>query len=444
MDAGSAVGIVSLGIQVCQGLLDYYDSWKSFRTDITSAYDCVVDLYKTFALLRDNLNSSGLDPARAGQVHKRLDSCADILHKLQKKLGKLQTHPLPCGFRQKAWAGVQRSLYPLKESTLAKLREVASDLHGQLSLALQVLHLDIDTASHHILTRVEVYTKDTFACTAALETSVAHISAQNERLLAAQQTDQFRKIVEWLSPPDPWTNHASARRYFEPETGSWLLQSDQYKRWRDGRIRHLWLYGKAGCGKTILTSTVIEDMTAYCKNTGTAGLAVFYFSISDSGKQSSDSLLCSLVAQLGWKEPGRTTLQQEYDKSNRSLPGSEALQEILLSCILQFDDVFMVADALDECPDHDTTRQNMLDCLGRLSEKAPNFKVFATSRELRDIRDSMVALHATVFPISTRPVNADIGRYVSHELSRDRKLSTLDRATKTLIMETLTEKADGM
>ena len=444
MDAGSAVGIVSLGTQVCQGLLDYYYSWKSYRTDINTAYDCIADLYRTFELLRDTLSISSLDPAKARQVRKYLDSCVHSLYKLQRKLGKLRTHPLPCGFNQKAWARVQRSLYPFKESTLVKLRELVRDLLEQLSLALQVLHLDIDTTSHHILTQVEVYTKDTAARTVALETLVAHVSAQNERLLAAQQADQFRKIVDWLSPPDPWANHASARRHHEPETGSWLLQSDQYKRWRDGHNRHLWLYGKAGCGKTILTSTVIEDLQLHCENTRNAGLAVFYFSFSDTGKQSFDSLLCSLVAQLGWKEPGRTTLQQKYDKPNRRLLGPEALQEVLLSSILQFDDVFMLVDGLDECPDRDNARRNTLDCLGRLSQKAPNFKIFATSRELLDIRESMVALGAAVFPISTRPVNVDIGRYVSRELSRDRKLSTLDEATKTLIMETFEEKVDGM
>ena len=73
MDAGSAVGIVSLGIQVCQGLLDYYHSWKSYRTDINTAYDCIADLHKTFALLQDTLSSSSLDPARAREVCKCLD-----------------------------------------------------------------------------------------------------------------------------------------------------------------------------------------------------------------------------------------------------------------------------------------------------------------------------------------------------------------------------------
>ena len=441
---GSAVGIVSLGIQVCQGLLNYYDSWKSYRTDISTAYDGIACLYKTFTLLQDTLSSSGLDPARVEQAHKCLDSCDDALHKVKKKLGKLQTHPLPCGFRQKTSATVQRSLYPFKESTLAKLRELVSDLYEQLSLALQVLQLEIDTTSHQILTQVEVYTKDTLTRTVAIENSVAHVSAQNECLLAAQQANHFGKIVDWLSPPNPWTNHKSARRLHEPETGSWLLQSDQYKRWKYGHTRHLWLYGKAGCGKTILTSTVIEDIRKHCDKEENAGLAVFYFSFSDNGKQSFDDLLCSLVAQLGQKEPGRTTLRQEYDKPNRRLPELEVLQEILLSSVLQFDDVFMLVDALDECPDRENARRNMLDCLGSLSEKAQNFKIFATSRELLDIQESMFALDAAFIPISTLPVNTDIGRYVSREMSRDRKLSRLDEATKTLIIETFAEKAEGM
>ena len=86
----------------------------------------------------------------------------------------------------------------------------------------------------------------------------------------------------------------------------------------------------------------------------------------------------------------------------------------------------------------------MLDYLERLSEKAPNLRIFATSRELRDVRECMETLEAEVFSVSTRPVDADIGRYVSSAISRDRKLNRLDGATKTLIIETFAEKADGV
>jgi hypothetical protein len=49
----------------------------------------------------------------------------------------------------------------------------------------------------------------------------------------------------------------------------------------DNRKSFLWLYGIAGCGKTILTSTAIEDAIGYCQsNTGSA-IAYFYFDFND-------------------------------------------------------------------------------------------------------------------------------------------------------------------
>ena len=269
-------------------------------------------------------------------------------------------------------------------------------------------------------------------------------AADVRTLLAIQHTGQFHKIVDWLAPPDPWMNHASARQHHEPHTGSWFLQSDQYQRWKGGHTRNLWLYGKAGCGKTVLSSTIIEDVRLYCESAVNSALAVFYFSFSDNRKQTFENLLLSLVAQLGWKESGRSMLQREYQKPNRSLPGVEALQEILLSSIGQYDEAFFVFDALDECPEIDEARRNVLGGLGRLARKASNLKILATSREVRDIHDCMGSLGAEVIPISTRPVDADIERYVGSEMSRDRKLYRLDENLKMLIMKTFAEKADGM
>ena len=59
--AGSAVGIASLGIQVCQGLLSYYDGWRSYNSDVRSAYDTVDDLSRTLALLKASLDCNELD-----------------------------------------------------------------------------------------------------------------------------------------------------------------------------------------------------------------------------------------------------------------------------------------------------------------------------------------------------------------------------------------------
>jgi hypothetical protein len=428
--AGSAIGIASLGIQVCQGLLAYYDSWKGYNSDITTAYNCVSDLCKTFKLLEETVDRQSLDPARSERVEQCLGSCVSSLEKLKKKLQKLQTHLTPSGLRQKTWSELQRLYYPFKESTLAKIREIVTDLREHLSLAVQVLHLDLSSNSHHTLAQIGVEVKDT--------------AADVRTLLTTQQADHFHKIVDWLSPPDPWTNHLSARQHHEPHTGSWLLQSDPYRRWKGRQSRHLWLYGKAGCGKTVLSSTVIEDVRLHCRGTTNAALAGFYFSFSDNRKQSFESLLLLLVTQLGGTEPGRSMLQREYDKPNRSLPGPTALEGIVMSSISQYDVFFLVLDAVDECPESEEARRNMLDGIERLSRKASNLKILATSRDLREIHDHMDSLGADRTPVSARWVDTDIRRYVESELSRDRRLNRLERDTKALIMATFAEKADGM
>ncbi|KAI5357718.1 Putative NACHT nucleoside triphosphatase, heterokaryon incompatibility [Septoria linicola] len=261
----------------------------------------------------------------------------------------------------------------------------------------------------------------------------------------SQQRDQFnRKVVNWFSPPDPWVNHASARRRHEDQTGAWLLDSKHYQHWKSSSSGHIWLYGKPGCGKTVLCSTVIEDIRPRYESSTNVGLGIYYFSFSDSQKQSYENLLFSLVVQLGWKEPAQSTLFQLYDKPNRSIPHAEVLETILTSAIKQFDEVFLLLDALDECAEDNEERRNLLDFLDRLAQANSNLKIFATSRLSMDIKASMEVLGAAPFHVDVHAVNADIRDYVKNELSRDRKLNGLDDRMKAMIRDTLAQKAEGM
>lgn len=276
----------------------------------------------------------------------------------------------------------------------------------------------------------------------ARQNLLAAIYQQDDR--GVQQATQFRRITDWLSPPDPWTNHETARQRHEDQTGSWLLQSEQYQKWKMGLVRNLWLYGKAGCGKTILCSTVIEDIRTQCDQGANTGYAVFYFSFSDNHKQWVWDFVLSLAVQLGWKEPGLSMLQQAYKRPNRSLPGLGDLENILLASVKSYDELFLIADALDECPEGGDIRQKVLEFLARLSQQAPNLQILATSREVADVRDLMEKLGAAPLSIAEHIVDADVRKYVAAQLLRDYRLSRLDPATKTRIEETISTKSNGM
>ncbi|KAL8788612.1 MAG: hypothetical protein Q9195_007207 [Heterodermia aff. obscurata] len=74
--AASAVSVVSLGIQVCQGLLSYYDDFKSFDDTINSLCQKIENLRATFEICEELLNTSGTTVSKAHtNVIKNMDAC---------------------------------------------------------------------------------------------------------------------------------------------------------------------------------------------------------------------------------------------------------------------------------------------------------------------------------------------------------------------------------
>lgn len=102
--AGTAVGIASLGIQVCQGLISYYHDWQSYHEDISAACDKVSSLERTFALLKETLGQASLNAGQTAQVRDSLLSCTDSIRGLEKRCAKLQASSQPTNFRERAAA----------------------------------------------------------------------------------------------------------------------------------------------------------------------------------------------------------------------------------------------------------------------------------------------------------------------------------------------------
>src|SRR5271163_1940880 len=105
--------------------------------------------------------------------------------------------------------------------------------------------------------------------------------------------EQGREKIEcWLSPSDPSTNYNKALQQRQEGSGLWFLQIDAFAKWKKRQNSFLWLYGIPGCGKTILSSTIIEDLgkTLWCQP-----LLYFYFNFSDTDKQTLESMVRSLI-----------------------------------------------------------------------------------------------------------------------------------------------------
>ena len=156
--------------------------------------------------------------------------------------------------------------------------------------------------------------------------------------------------MNWLHPADSSISLNSTRSKYHPETGSWLPQHPSFLAFRNGRAAFLWLCGVPGCGKTMLSSTIIMHLR-YAK----PHFPVLYFFFGDPGQLTIDQLIRSVIAQLFVRfKSSRNHLRRLYEQYEHSTASTEVLIQIFHKMMLSVPGVYLVIDAMDECSDRST------------------------------------------------------------------------------------------
>ena len=221
--------------------------------------------------------------------------------------------------------------------------------------------------------------------------------------------------------------------------------------------RHLVRYPSSPSyrGLFFASSSVIQDIMTVCE-AGSAIMAYFYFDFKDLRKQTCRDLLLSLVSQLSTRSSLCCAIlhrvYEAHDDGTRQ-PSDDTLKECLYRILTLAGKcpIFIVLDALDECPVSSglpPPRSEVLQFVKELVNlHLPGLYICATSRPEVDIR-------AVLEPLAFRSVSlhdesgqkADIADYVRSVV--DSSPSTAMRRwradDKNLVIETLTERADGM
>jgi len=141
--AGSVVGIISLSIQISQGLLNYYGSWKDQDNAVSSTCASLEGLSKTLTILSTAIQThSNLDKIIIKNVEEHVNRISGVLKKLEDELEKVQSTETPNpGMRAAMRRHVRRALYPFMEETLNKIQQAVAEARSNLDLALQALQM---------------------------------------------------------------------------------------------------------------------------------------------------------------------------------------------------------------------------------------------------------------------------------------------------------------
>lgn len=205
---------------------------------------------------------------------------------------------------------------------------------------------------------------------------VSDLSREND-LTEIDHEDSKRKkaVYAWLKPIEMENEQyhlKQARAWYPPgiSSGQWLLDHMTFKEWFDPRFTALptllWLHGKPGAGKSVLSSMVVEQARNLVPK---PTVLQFYFKQGDVDRDNFVTMARTLLAQLLAQDTG--ILDYMYTRSCKNgepfLSSRSEIEELLTSALGSCDSAYIILDGLDECSSRDE-RKSIVGFFRRLIE----------------------------------------------------------------------------
>ncbi|KZP13149.1 hypothetical protein FIBSPDRAFT_869589 [Athelia psychrophila] len=153
--------------------------------------------------------------------------------------------------------------------------------------------------------------------------------------------DQEHRIYQWLGAPDSSGNFHTAQEKHHEQTGTWFIEGEEYRTWKETPKSALWVYGTPGCGKTIICSTVIEKIRAECGTDPSSACAYFFFDSRDAQTDLSlhNKLIRSIIRQLSHQSSGCPASLVELYGGGHEQPSITSLELTLQKILDGFEHV---------------------------------------------------------------------------------------------------------
>ncbi len=187
---------------------------------------------------------------------------------------------------------------------------------------------------------------------------------------------------------------------------------------------------------------------------GLATMAYYYFDFRDIKKQDCYGLLSSLVSQLSAdSDTCYNILSKLYSENIRGTrkPDVDALKECMTNMLNLPGQgpIYIIVDGVDECPNfpgRPSAREEVLELIEELANlELPNVHLCVASRPEMDIRlilESLTSLKISLHDEIGQ--KEDIITYIKFTVRSDRSMRRWREEDQNLVINTLSEKVDGM
>lgn len=434
----SLIAVGQVTGNIISSCYSYQQGLKDYRKDVSRIILESQTLRSVIERLLDQVTedeSSGVVlPSLARMISRSgsmFENCSKDLARLEERL------QIPVN----KWTRLgDRLLWPLRESEIVK--EV-DNIHRMRSVIES--GLAVDTAAS--IREIQNTTRE-------LRSKILDLNSS----INTPDDQRLRVMLEWLDAPDPSAPHNMVRKGRTEGTGAWLLQVAEFKEWRDSvKMAILWMHGIPGCGKSVLTSSLVDYMRYFVSTGGrTAALAYFYFQFSDKDTSTVDMMLRSLISQLSsWKRSPPKTLEYHASlhfrgsryyprinyKDGVSRPSTNELIGILHDITKELGEAFLVIDGLDECAD----QESLLDTVKTILEwNVECLHIIFIGRFDHELDTTMKARNVPVVEVKIQVVDKDIQLFIQERLASHPKLHKWPPKSRAEIQRSLTNGSQGM
>jgi hypothetical protein len=203
----------------------------------------------------------------------------------------------------------------------------------------------------------------------------------------------------------------------------------------------------------LVSSTIIEDIQKM-SDSGRASLAMYYYDFREQRKKDLRGLLSSVLFQLCDQSDSYYDILSTFHSEHRD--GARTPSDYdLVQCLKDLLNlpgpvaVYLIIDGLDEFPSDSSlssSREKLLSLLEDFVEaKFKNLLICVTSRPEDDIRTILEPLAFRSVSLHNQPEQQqDIRIYIEAFVRGDRNMKNWHREYRQLVIDVLTQRADGM
>ncbi|KIX99343.1 uncharacterized protein Z520_04919 [Fonsecaea multimorphosa CBS 102226] len=142
----SALGVISLGLTVCQGLISYFSALKgqdqyldSLTVRVEGLKDCLTILQRALPSWRSHTANA------ASRIDHSISECRSQILSLEAKLTDLQRTHGPSLVHDKLRHLTRKAIFPFKKDALVELSSTVDGLQQNLHTILQIANLQVES-----------------------------------------------------------------------------------------------------------------------------------------------------------------------------------------------------------------------------------------------------------------------------------------------------------